>query len=241
MERHLHENGTRIIKFFLHLSKEEQRKRFLARIDEPEKNWKFSTGDIAERKFWKQYMQAYEKCLNATSTRHARWYVVPADDKENARLIVSGIILDTFEELKMTYPKTSYLAEAASSPRRWRCSVSLDCHCGTTAWFFVDFWTYGCYNCVNTLPHVVRLYDTYKDRRLVVVGIHTPEFPFEKSTDAVKAAIKRHAIQYPVAQDNEYATWNAYHNQYGPRSKSSTRQDTSCSNMPVKATIKRSN
>jgi PPK2 family polyphosphate:nucleotide phosphotransferase len=107
LERHLHENGTRIIKFFLHLSKEEQRKRFLARIDEPEKNWKFSSGDIAERKFWKQYMQAYEKCLNATSTRHAPWYVVPADDKENARLIVSGIVLDTFEELKMTYPKTS--------------------------------------------------------------------------------------------------------------------------------------
>jgi len=106
LERHLHENGTRIIKFFLHLSKEEQRKRFLARIDEPEKNWKFSTGDIAERKFWKQYMQAYEKCLNATSTRHAPWYVVPADDKENARLIVSGIVLDTFEGLKMTYPKT---------------------------------------------------------------------------------------------------------------------------------------
>jgi PPK2 family polyphosphate:nucleotide phosphotransferase len=77
LERHLHENGTRIIKFFLHLSKEEQRKRFLARIDEPEKNWKFSTGDIAERKFWKQYMQAYEKCLNATSTRHAPWYACP--------------------------------------------------------------------------------------------------------------------------------------------------------------------
>jgi PPK2 family polyphosphate:nucleotide phosphotransferase len=107
LERHLHENGTRIIKFFLHLSEEEQRKRFLARIDEPEKNWKFSAGDIAERKFWKQYMQAYEKCLNATSTRHAPWYVVPADDKENARLIVSGIVLDTFEGLKMTYPKTS--------------------------------------------------------------------------------------------------------------------------------------
>ena len=78
---------------------------------------------------------------------------------------------------------------------------------------FLDLWLL---NCVNTLPHVVRLYDTYKDRRLVVVGIHTPEFPFEKSTDAVKAAIKRHAIQYPVAQDNEYATWNAYHNQYWP-------------------------
>ena len=89
LERHLHGNGTRIIKFFLHLSKEEQRKRFLARIDEPEKNWKFSPADIAERKFWKQYMKAYEECLSATSTRHAPWYVVPADDKENARLIVS--------------------------------------------------------------------------------------------------------------------------------------------------------
>jgi polyphosphate kinase 2 (PPK2 family) len=107
LERHLHANGTRIVKFFLHLSKEEQRKRFLARIDEPEKNWKFSTADIAERKFWKQYMRAYEKCLSATSTRHSPWYVVPADDKENARLIVSRIVLDTLEELKMTYPKAS--------------------------------------------------------------------------------------------------------------------------------------
>jgi thiol-disulfide isomerase/thioredoxin len=80
----------------------------------------------------------------------------------------------------------------------------------------VDFWTYGCYNCVNTLPHVTRLYDTYKDKGLVVVGIHTPEFAFEKSTNAVRAAIKRHGIRYPVAQDNEYATWNAYHNQYWP-------------------------
>ena len=107
LEKHLHGNGTRIIKFFLHLSKEEQRKRFLARIDEPEKNWKFSAADIVERKFWKQYMSAYEKCLSATSTRDSPWYVVPADDKENARLIVSRIVLDTFEALKMTYPKTS--------------------------------------------------------------------------------------------------------------------------------------
>jgi len=107
LERHLCENGTRIIKFFLHLSKEEQRKRFLARIDEPEKNWKFSSADIAERKFWKQYMKVYEKCLSATSTKDTPWYVVPADDKENARLIVSRIILDTFDALKMAYPKTS--------------------------------------------------------------------------------------------------------------------------------------
>ena len=107
LERHLHVNGTRIVKFYLHLSKEEQRKRFLERIDEPEKNWKFSLADIEERKFWKQYMMAYEECLGATSTREAPWYVVPADDKENARLIVSQIILDTLEGLKMTYPKTS--------------------------------------------------------------------------------------------------------------------------------------
>ena len=104
-EKHLYRNGTRIIKFFLHLSYEEQRKRFLARIDEPEKNWKFSLADIQERKFWKQYVKAYEACLTATSTRHAPWYVVPADDKENARLIVSRIVLDTVEDLKLAYPK----------------------------------------------------------------------------------------------------------------------------------------
>jgi polyphosphate kinase 2 (PPK2 family) len=107
MERHLHLNGTRIIKFFLHLSKEEQRRRFLQRIDKPEKNWKFSTADVEERKFWKDYMKAYEKCLSETSTREAPWYVVPADDKENTRLIVSRIVVDTLEELKMSYPKTS--------------------------------------------------------------------------------------------------------------------------------------
>jgi len=107
LERHLHRNGTRIVKFFLHLSREEQRKRFIARIDEPDKNWKFSLADVEERKFWKEYMKAYEHCLSATSTRHAPWYVVPADDKENARLIVSQVILDTFESLDMAYPKTT--------------------------------------------------------------------------------------------------------------------------------------
>jgi len=106
MESHLHRNGTRIIKFFLHLSEEEQRKRFLDRIDEPKKNWKFSLADIEERKFWKEYMQAYEACLSATSTKVAPWYVVPADDKESARLIISRIILDTFKALKMSYPET---------------------------------------------------------------------------------------------------------------------------------------
>ena len=106
LERHLTSNGTRIVKFFLHLSKDEQRKRFLERIDKPEKNWKFSVADIEERKFWKHYMTAYEECLSATSTRDSPWYVVPADDKENTRLIVSQIVLDTFKELKLSYPKT---------------------------------------------------------------------------------------------------------------------------------------
>jgi len=105
MERHLHANGTRIVKFLLHLSKDEQRKRFLARIDEPEKNWKLSLADIEERKFWKHYMRAFEACLGATSTRDSPWYVVPADDKENARLIVSQTILDTLEGLEMAYPR----------------------------------------------------------------------------------------------------------------------------------------
>ena len=107
LEEHLHRNGTRIVKFFLHLSKEEQRKRFIERIDEPDKNWKFSLADIHERKYWKHYMKAYEDCLGATSTHHAPWYVVPADDKENARLIVSQIVLDALNELKMAYPKTT--------------------------------------------------------------------------------------------------------------------------------------
>jgi PPK2 family polyphosphate:nucleotide phosphotransferase len=107
LERHLTRNGTRIVKFHLHLSKGEQRKRFLERIDDPDKNWKFSAADITERKFWKQYMKAYEQCLNATSTSDAPWYVVPADDKNNARLIVSRIVLDTLAGLKMAYPRTS--------------------------------------------------------------------------------------------------------------------------------------
>ena len=107
LESHLYRNGTRTVKVFLHLSKEEQRKRFLERIDEPEKNWKFSLADMHERKYWPDYMKAFEACLNATSTRHAPWYVVPADDKENARLIVSQIVLDTLKELKMAYPKTT--------------------------------------------------------------------------------------------------------------------------------------
>ena len=107
LEQHLHRNGTRIVKFYLHLSKDEQRKRFVQRIDEPHKNWKFSLADIEERRFWKRYMSAYEDCLTATSTREAPWYVVPADDKENARLIVSQIILDALNGLEMAYPEVS--------------------------------------------------------------------------------------------------------------------------------------
>jgi PPK2 family polyphosphate:nucleotide phosphotransferase len=106
LEHHLYRNGTRIIKFFLHLSKDEQRQRFLARIDEPDKNWKFSQADIQERKFWHQYQQAYEAGLSATSTKQAPWYVVPADDKENARLIISQVILDTLTELGLSYPES---------------------------------------------------------------------------------------------------------------------------------------
>jgi PPK2 family polyphosphate:nucleotide phosphotransferase len=107
LEKHLHRNGTQIVKIFLHLSYKEQRKRFLARIDEPDKNWKFSTADIHERKYWKRYMKAYQDCFRATSTHNAPWYVVPADDKENARLTVSQIVLDALGELKMAYPKTT--------------------------------------------------------------------------------------------------------------------------------------
>ncbi len=107
LERHLHSNGTRIVKFYLHLSKDEQRKRFLDRIDEPDKNWKFSTADIEERKYWHEYRKAYEACLSATSTSDAPWYIVPADDKDNTRLIVSQIVLDTLDSLKMHYPEVN--------------------------------------------------------------------------------------------------------------------------------------
>jgi len=107
LEKHLHCNGTRIVKFFLHLSREEQRRRFLARIDDPDKNWKFSRADLTERERWTEYMKAYEACLSETSTQRAPWYVVPADDKANARLIISQVILDTMAALRMQYPATS--------------------------------------------------------------------------------------------------------------------------------------
>jgi len=105
LESHLCRNGTSVIKFFMHLSKQEQRKRFLERIDDPDKNWKFSMTDVTEREYWKQYMHAYEECLSATSTDHAPWYAIPADDKLNARLIISAAILDTLQKLDMRYPE----------------------------------------------------------------------------------------------------------------------------------------
>src|SRR5579862_1177127 len=106
LEEHLRRNGTHILKFFLHLSKGEQKKRFLKRIDDPEKNWKFSLDDIKERKYWSQYMKAYEACLGATSTDIAPWYAVPADDKQNTSLIVSHIVVNTLRELGMEYPRS---------------------------------------------------------------------------------------------------------------------------------------
>ena len=106
-EKHLIRNGTRVIKFFLHVSSEEQARRFLDRIDEPEKNWKMSLGDIEERKYWDDYMKAYEDCLEATSKKQAPWFVIPADDKKNARLIISQVILEAFDDMELQYPEVS--------------------------------------------------------------------------------------------------------------------------------------
>lgn len=106
-EQHLHRNGTCIIKFFLHLSRAEQCRRFLARIDDPDRNWKFDEADLDQRRAWDRYMNAYEACLAATSTREAPWYIVPADDKKNTRLIVSRIIVATLARLKLRYPPVS--------------------------------------------------------------------------------------------------------------------------------------
>ena len=106
-EKHLARNGTRIVKFFLHVSPDVQAKRFLDRIEQPEKNWKMSLGDLEERKFWKDYMKAYESCIEATGRKHAPWYIIPADDKKNARLIISQIILEAFKDMDLHYPEIS--------------------------------------------------------------------------------------------------------------------------------------
>jgi len=106
-EKHLHRSGTRVVKFFLHISKEEQRKRFIERIDDSDKNWKFNEADVKEREFWKDYMNAYEQCLSATSTDNAPWYIVPGDDKANARLIASQIVVSTLRRLDPEFPETT--------------------------------------------------------------------------------------------------------------------------------------
>ncbi|MDA0811256.1 MAG: polyphosphate kinase 2 family protein [Verrucomicrobia bacterium] len=104
LEKFMHANGTQIVKFFLNLSKEEQRQRFLARLNTPSKNWKFAEADVKERGFWGDYMEAYEKAINETATKDSPWYVIPADDKKDMRLIVSEIILERLRSLKMAYP-----------------------------------------------------------------------------------------------------------------------------------------
>jgi PPK2 family polyphosphate:nucleotide phosphotransferase len=107
LERHLWRSGTRVLKFFLHLSRDEQRDRFIARIDKPEKNWKFSEGDVKERAFWDDYQEAYEEAINETAAKHAPWFVVPADDKKNMRLIVAQILLEQLRALDMEYPEVT--------------------------------------------------------------------------------------------------------------------------------------
>ncbi len=106
-EKHLARNGTVILKFFLHLSKDEQKKRFMDRLDEPKKHWKFSLGDLSERKLWDDYQKAYEKMISATSTKHAPWYVIPADHKPFSRAMVADIIVSTIKDLELEYPKVS--------------------------------------------------------------------------------------------------------------------------------------
>ena len=106
-EQHLHRNGTRVVKIFLHISKQEQRLRLLDRIDTPDKNWKMQAGDLEERKYWKHYRKAYEDCIETTSTREAPWYIIPADDKPSARLLVSKILVDTLDDLNLNLPDTT--------------------------------------------------------------------------------------------------------------------------------------
>jgi PPK2 family polyphosphate:nucleotide phosphotransferase len=103
-EDYLHRNGTRVVKFFLHVSPEEQNKRFLERIDEPEKNWKFAAGDVKERARWDDYMAAYEEAIRATATPQSPWYVVPADNKWFTRLVVVGAIVQALQDMQLAYP-----------------------------------------------------------------------------------------------------------------------------------------
>jgi len=131
-EQHLHANGTRIIKCFLDLSRDEQRKRFIERIDDPRKNWKFSDADIHERGFWPAYMAAYQACLSATSTEQSPWYVVSADDKDNSRLIVSQILVDTIDAMNLTYPPTD--AKRKLELDRFRVELKADAQAAGHGW-----------------------------------------------------------------------------------------------------------
>jgi len=112
-EKYLYHNGIRVVKFFLNVSKKEQGKQLIERIQDPAKNWKFEEGDIKEREYWNQYMKAYEEAINATATEKAPWYVIPADDKKNMRLIVGQILIEELKQLKMSYPETSKEQHAA--------------------------------------------------------------------------------------------------------------------------------
>lgn len=105
LELYAQRNGIHVVKFFLHLSKEEQRQRFLDRIDTPSKNWKFSTADVEERQYWESYMEAYQLAINSTAKPHAPWYVIPADDKKNMRLIVCQVVLEHLQSLDIHYPQ----------------------------------------------------------------------------------------------------------------------------------------
>jgi len=136
--------------------------------------------------------------------------------------VTGAVIPDLCDEATQAAPvKVAAVSQAATAPdfagiSNWFNSKPLHIADLRGKVVLVDFWTYGCVNCVNTLPHVTDLYAKYRDKGLVVVGVHTPEFPFERSASNVQAALKRHGITYPVAQDNESKTWNAYRNQYWP-------------------------
>jgi PPK2 family polyphosphate:nucleotide phosphotransferase len=106
-ESYLNRNGILVVKFFLNVSKKEQKKRFIERIDKPEKNWKFSAGDIEERKYWKQYMVAYEEMIKKTATEKSPWYVIPADNKPYARIVIASAIINALDSMKLTYPEVS--------------------------------------------------------------------------------------------------------------------------------------
>jgi PPK2 family polyphosphate:nucleotide phosphotransferase len=117
-ERHLDRSGTRVVKFFLHVSKEEQKKRFIARLDDPAKNWKFSAADVAERAHWDHYMKAYDDAITATSTEWAPWYVIPADNKHVMQAMVVSVIVETIHSLQLKWPVVSDAARRANAEAR---------------------------------------------------------------------------------------------------------------------------